>query len=112
MLALYSRSLRHNSSLASTAATMAINISATGLLGRAVFQEATSLQWWAGAVTILLGSFLINRSQKSQPAAAAAAAPAGAGGTAAAQPAQAAEEEEEEEAVAKRGGARRRTRRD
>ncbi|PRW58196.1 tRNA pseudouridine synthase A [Chlorella sorokiniana] len=77
MLALYSRSLRHNSSLASTAATTAVNISATGLLGRAVFGEATSLQWWAGAVTILIGSFLINRSQKQQPAAAPATAPAG-----------------------------------
>lgn len=61
MLALYTRSLRHNSSLASTAATTAVNISATGILGRVVFGESTSLQWWAGATSILLGSFFINR---------------------------------------------------
>lgn len=44
MLILYTRSLRYNSSLACTAATTAVNISATGLLGSALFGEATSLQ--------------------------------------------------------------------
>lgn len=44
MLILYTRSLRYNSSLACTAATTAVNISTTGLLGSALFGEATSLQ--------------------------------------------------------------------
>ncbi|KAL4430814.1 hypothetical protein ABPG75_006070 [Micractinium tetrahymenae] len=104
MLILYTRSLRYNSSLACTAATTAINISATGLLGAALFGEATSLQWWVGASSILVGSVFINRSTRKEAAAAAAAAEG------AAQPAAAAEEQEEEEAPAK-GAARRRTRR-
>ena len=70
MLVLFSRSLKYNSSLASTAATTAVNITATGLLGRLAFGEAASLQWWVGASAILGGSFLINRSQRqvTQPA--------------------------------------------
>jgi drug/metabolite transporter (DMT)-like permease len=81
MLVLYSRALRHNSSLACTATATAANISASGLLGRAVFGEPTSLQWWVGASTILVGSFLINRKQQKDGAAredAAQQAPAGA----------------------------------
>lgn len=58
MLALYSRSLRHNSSLASTAATTAANISATGLLGRLVFGEVR-----AGIVMLRKGGWqLVNCS--------------------------------------------------
>lgn len=118
MMVLYGRSLRHQSSLASTAATTAINISATGLLGRAVFGEATSLQWWAGASSIFLGSFLVSRAQKkaageaeAAPAVAAAAQPAATrkAAKAAAAPAAA---DEEEEGPARRAGARRRVRRD
>lgn len=76
MLVLYSRALRYNSSLACTASTTAVNISATGLLGHLVFGEATSLQWWVGASSIFLGSFLISRSQKQeQPAEAGAQEP-------------------------------------
>ncbi len=66
MLILYGRSLRYNSSLASTAATTAVNISATGWLAHWVFGERTSVQWWVGATTILVGSYFINRSQKQQ----------------------------------------------
>jgi drug/metabolite transporter (DMT)-like permease len=56
-------------------ACRAVNISATGLLGKAVFGEATSLQWWVGATSILVGSVLINRSQRkaAEPQAAAVA---------------------------------------
>ena len=73
--------------------------------------QATSLQWWAGAGTILLGSWLINRSQKPQPAA--AAAQQHAGGKAALEARAGEEEEEEQEAAAgRRAAARRRTRRD
>ncbi len=29
-----------------------------------MFGEATSLQWWVGASTIIVGSFLISRAQR------------------------------------------------
>ncbi|KAI3433669.1 hypothetical protein D9Q98_003478 [Chlorella vulgaris] len=66
MMVLYTRALRYNSSLASTAATTAVNITATGLLGKLVFGEMTSLQWWVGASSIFVGSILIGRAQRKQ----------------------------------------------
>lgn len=65
MLILFTRSMRYNSSLACTACTMVVNISATGLLGRTLFGESTSLQWWVGASSILVGSIFINRNSKA-----------------------------------------------
>lgn len=74
MVVLYTRALRSTTSLQATVATLAVNITATGFLGRAVFGEGTSLQWWIGASTILAGTYFIKGPKKAEEGDAAEAA--------------------------------------
>lgn len=72
MLACYNRSLLYTSSLAATTAATAVNITATGLLGRLAFGEQTSARWWAGVTCIWLGSLLLQPPQWREAAGASA----------------------------------------
>jgi len=65
MLAFYSASLRHTTSLRATACSVAINIMFSGLLGRFIFGEALPLQWWLGLASLFLGILLVQPSQRT-----------------------------------------------
>ena len=64
-LALFSAALRRTASLQATAAAVAANISASGLLGWSVYGETIPLQWWVGLGCLTLGVALVQPQTSS-----------------------------------------------
>ncbi|KAL6995785.1 hypothetical protein U1Q18_005921 [Sarracenia purpurea var. burkii] len=58
----YVNSLKALSSLQATVTNFATNFLMSGLAGFFLFEEALSFQWFAGALLIVVGVFVLNKS--------------------------------------------------
>lgn len=58
----YVNSLKALSSLQATVTNFATNFLSSGLAGFFLFEEALPLQWFAGALLIVIGVFVLSRS--------------------------------------------------
>ncbi|KAJ7957837.1 Cell growth defect factor 2 [Quillaja saponaria] len=62
----YVNSLKALSSLQATVTNFAINFISSGLAGFFLFAEAISLQWFAGALLIVIGVLVLSKSSNEK----------------------------------------------
>ncbi len=65
-LALFSAALRRTASLQATAASVAANVAASGLLGWALHGETVPLRWWMGLACLTVGVALVQPRPQAQ----------------------------------------------
>eukprot|EP01116_Phalansterium_solitarium_P007260 TRINITY_DN19844_c0_g1_i1.p1 TRINITY_DN19844_c0_g1~~TRINITY_DN19844_c0_g1_i1.p1 ORF type:complete len:165 (-),score=12.48 TRINITY_DN19844_c0_g1_i1:44-538(-) len=74
MMNFFAKSMNLSTTLSATVINSSVNYFCTAVLGYAIFGEALSTTWWAGASLVLVGVFLIARGTAQLDASATAAA--------------------------------------